>query len=190
MDLFSELQWRGLVYDATEGVRESAAVGVVLVQDRGAGTTEARRERGDVAAVGGVAGDDAERPRGYPGERGRRRRGRNGREVAVVHLCGGDHRARVDVTDDGDDVLRIDEALGDTARHLTAALVVLEVDAERRAGPLGASVDLLERQLDPSAVHRAVSLLPRTRSAKGERAAGAARGGHQHGQEQKALHRR
>jgi hypothetical protein len=161
-----------------ERIRETAAVVVVLIEDRGFLMAGACRELRHVRAVRGVARDHAERPRRYAGEVGRAGGGRDRGEMPVVHLGSGDHRARRHVSDDGGDRAVFDEFLRDLCGGCAVGFVVALLDYELVAVHAARGVDFLERELDSEARALAVRELPRPggadrvrRSAPGRRAA-------------------
>lgn len=75
------------------------------------------------------------------------------------------------MTDDGDDVAIVDEALRDRAGSRAIAGIVGELDLETPpAGPGRAAVDFVERQLNALLVCEPVSAAERPRGAEGDRA--------------------
>ena len=94
------------------------------------------------------------------------------------------------MADDGRDAGGIDELLGDAARLLAVAIVVLENDAQRVRLALRTRVDLLEGELDAASRHGTIALLPRSCRAKGHGRGAAARTSGQQEQQQKSLRQR
>ena len=77
------------------------------------------------------------------------------------------------MSDDGDDARGIDELLCDLARANAIAGVVGEHNVQAPAAlPRGASVNLVQRQLNSVLVCFTVGLGPRSRGTKGDRSAG------------------
>ena len=69
---------------------------------------------------------------------------------------------------DGDDARAVDEFLSDSRGAHAIALVITKEDPDGPITPLGASVDLVERELDSAAIHRAVVLAPWPGGAEGD----------------------
>src|ERR1700722_15710705 len=83
--------------------------------------------------------------------------------MAVVHLRGGDHRARCHVADHRRDRVVVDELLGDLRGRGAIGLVVGVLQLELVTPHASGVVDLLDRKVDSEARILAVAQLPRPR---------------------------
>ncbi len=147
-------------------------------------------EPGEILAIGRVAGDDTENPPRDPGQIGRRGGRRNSRQMAVVDVRRGDHRAGIDVPDYGNDRGIPDEFTGNARGLLSASFVITHNDLKLAAADSPSAVDVLQCQLDAAAVHRAVALGPWTCCSESVRfAAAGAPGEQQTGSDHPVSHR-
>jgi murein DD-endopeptidase MepM/ murein hydrolase activator NlpD len=131
---------------------ETAAVGIVLVQDRGLARVErGGGEVGERCPVDGVAGDDAEDPRGDAREIGRRGGRGDGDEVAVVDRGGRQHGVGIHVADDAEDRAVGDEQLGGGDGIAAGGAVIGPTDFHGAAADAAGGVQLGNGELDPLA---------------------------------------